>query len=108
MNIFVAKISSSTTEEDLQALFEEHGAVDTARVIMDRETGNSKCFAFVEMPDDAEAMNAINALNESEFKGRNIVVKQANPREDRGNRGGFRGGRRNFNREGGERRHRNY
>ena len=82
MNIFVAKLSSTTTSEDLQALFSEHGS--SAKVIMDRETGNSKCFGFVEMEDETEGFNAINALNETEFQGRKIVVKKARPREEGG------------------------
>ncbi|MGL5683949.1 MAG: RNA recognition motif domain-containing protein [Marinifilaceae bacterium] len=92
MNIFVAKISSTTTSEDLQSLFEGFGQVSSAKVIMDRETGNSKCFGFVDMADDAEGENAINALNETEFKGRKIVVKEARPKEegDRPRGGGFR------------------
>ena len=85
MNIFVTKISSATTRQDLEVLFREFGTVDSARIIIDRKTRKSKCFGFVEMPDDTEAMNAINALNETEFQGRRIVVKQANPREE-GNR----------------------
>ena len=84
MNIFVAKLSSTTTSEDLQALFSEHGSVSSAKVIMDRETGNSKCFGFVEMEDETEGFNAINALNETEFQGREIVVKKARPREEGG------------------------
>ena len=99
MNIFVAKLSSTTTSEDLQALFSEHGSVSSAKVIMDRETGNSKCFGFVEMEDETEGMNAINALNESEFQGRKIVVKKARPREEGENRG-----HRSFSPRGGERR----
>lgn len=86
MNIFVAKLSSSTTSEDLQALFAEHGEVASAKVIMDRDTGNSKCFGFVEMVDESEGFNAINALNESDFQGRKIVVKKARPREEGGER----------------------
>ena len=82
VNIFVAKLSSTTTSEDLQALFSEHGSVSSAKVIMDRETGNSKC--FVEMEDETEGFNAINALNETEFQGRKIVVKKARPREEGG------------------------
>lgn len=82
VNIFVAKMSSVTTSDDLAALFGEHGAVASAKVIMDRETGNSKCFGFVEMEDETEAMNAINALNDTEFQGRTIVVKKARPREE--------------------------
>ena len=82
VNIFVAKLSSTTTSEDLQALFSEHGSVSSAKVIMDKETGNSKCFGFVEMEDETEGFNAINALNETEFQGRKIVVKKARPREE--------------------------
>ena len=70
MNIFVAKMSSATTGDDLATLFGEFGTVSSAKVIMDKETGNSKCFGFVEMEDETEGMNAINALNESEFQGR--------------------------------------
>ncbi len=79
MNIFVAKLSSTTTSEDLRALFSEHGSVSSAKVIMDKETGNSKCFGFVEMEDETEGFNAINALNETEFQGRKIVVKRLDP-----------------------------
>ena len=84
VNIFVAKLSSTTTSEDLRALFSEHGSVSSAKVIMDKETGNSKCFGFVEMEDETEGFNAINALNETEFQGRKIVVKKARPREEGG------------------------
>ena len=77
MNIFVAKMSSATTGDDLATLFGEFGTVSSAKVIMDKETGNSKCFGFVEMEDETEGMNAINALNESEFQGRKIVVKKS-------------------------------
>ena len=80
MNIFVAKLSSTTTSEDLQALFSEHGSVSSAKVIMDRETGNSKCFGFVEMEDDQDAAKAINELNGSEFMGRQLVIKEALPK----------------------------
>ncbi len=82
VNIFVAKMSAATTGEDLEALFGEHGAVSSAKVIMDRETGNSKCFGFVEMENEAEGINAINALNETSFQGRTIVVKKARPKEE--------------------------
>ncbi|MEL6717116.1 MAG: RNA-binding protein [Bacteroidota bacterium] len=91
MNIFVAKLDYDTTSEDLQAAFEQFGAVDSAKVIMDRDTGRSKGFGFVEMSDDDEALNAIDALNDSEMHGRTIVVKKAEPRENRGG-GGRRGG----------------
>ncbi|MDE7374361.1 MAG: RNA-binding protein [Odoribacter sp.] len=84
MNIFVAKMSSVTSGDDLAVLFGEHGTVTSAKVIMDRETCNSKCFGFVEMEDETEGMNAINALNDTEFQGRKIVVKKARPREEGG------------------------
>lgn len=79
VNIFVAKLSSTTTSEDLQALFSEHGSVSSAKVIMDKETGNSKCFGFVEMEDETEGFNAINALNETEFQGRKSLWKRLDP-----------------------------
>jgi RNA recognition motif-containing protein len=87
MNIFVARLNYDTRESDLQYAFEEFGAVDSAKIIMDRGTGRSKGFGFVEMPDDEEARAAINALNEQDLDGRSIVVKEAEPR---GNRGGGR------------------
>jgi len=120
MNIFVAKLSSETTSEDLENLFAHYGEVAYAKVIFDRETGNSKRFGFVEMPNDPEAYEAISELNESELQGSTIVVKKSAPREggrddrrDGGNRGGgnrgggggYRrdGGNRDFNRDGGNR-----
>ncbi len=96
MNIFVARLSYDTTGDELQSLFEQFGDVDSAKVIMDRETGRSKGFGFVEMPNDAEALAAIADLNDSELDGRQIVVKKANP--PGGGGGGGRGG---FNRGGG-------
>ena len=83
MNLFVAKLSSSTTGDDLQELFSAHGEVTSAKVIIDRETGNSKGFGFVEMPNAEEAKAAIAALNETEVDGKEIVVKEANDREER-------------------------
>lgn len=83
MNIFAAKLNYDTTDETLQAAFEEFGEVDSAKVIMDKFTGRSKGFGFVEMANDAEARNAINALNDSELDGRTIVVKVAEPKGDR-------------------------
>ncbi|HLO45527.1 MAG TPA: hypothetical protein VK175_14410 [Leadbetterella sp.] len=83
MNIFAAKLNYDTTDETLQAAFEEFGDVDSAKVIMDKFTGRSKGFGFVEMPNDAEARNAINSLNDSELDGRTIVVKVAEPKGDR-------------------------
>ena len=82
MNIFVAKLSSETKSGDLQGLFETFGRVDSAKVIIDRDTNQSKGYGFVEMPDDTEAQAAIDQLNDSEFKGSRIVVKQARPRSE--------------------------
>lgn len=81
MNIFVAKLNYSTSPKDLENLFEQYGAVSSARVIRDKETGKSKGFGFVEMEDDNAAQNAINNLNEQTFMGRTIVVKPANPKD---------------------------
>ena len=105
MNIFVAKLNFDTRESSLQDAFEAFGAVDSVKIIMDKFTGRSKGFGFVEMPNDDEAMAAINELNDQEFDGRTIVVKKAEPRENRDNRGGGggynRGGGGGFNRGGG-------
>jgi len=94
MNIFIAKLSPKTTDETLQTLFQEYGEVETAKVVFDRDTGRSKCFGFVEMPNEREATEAIQDLDGVEFEGSAIVVKQARPRTERSNQGG---GRRSFN-----------
>lgn len=79
-----------TRESDLRTLFEGYGDVDTVKIIVDRDTGRSKGFGFVEMPDDEQAQSAIDALNDQEFDGRTIVVKKAEPRAPRNDRrGGF-------------------
>ena len=83
MNLFVAKLSPSTTGDDLEKIFSAFGEVASAKVIIDRETQNSKGFGFVEMPNDEEAEKAIADLNESELDGNQIVVKQANPQGSR-------------------------
>jgi len=82
MNIFVAKLSSNTTSEDLRTLFEEYGEVSSANVITDRVTGYSKKFGFVEMKDDNEAHKAIKELDSCEYDNSEIVVKQARPKEE--------------------------
>ena len=97
MNIFVAKLNFDTQEGDLQDAFEEYGQVDSVKIIMDKFTGKSKGFGFVEMPDDREGQAAIDGLNDQEFDGRTIVVKKAEPRESRGGGGGGGG----YNRGGG-------
>lgn len=83
MNIFVAKLNYDTSEDTLRQVFEEFGEVSSAKVVFDRDSGRSKGFGFVEMPNDDEANNAIDNLNDSELDGRTIVVKVARPREDR-------------------------
>jgi cold-inducible RNA-binding protein len=103
MNIFVAKLNFDTTSEDLQAAFDAFGEVSSAKVIMDRETGRSKGFGFVEMPNDQEGNNAIENLDGTELDGREIVVKKARPKEEGSGRGGFNrgGGGGGYNRGGG-------
>ena len=80
MNIFVAKLNYQTQEDDLRELFENYGAVDSVKIIWDREKQQSKGFGFVEMPVEEEGSRAISELNDSEFDGRNIVVKRSEAR----------------------------
>ncbi|MDP4269719.1 MAG: RNA-binding protein [Bacteroidota bacterium] len=116
MNIFVAKLSFGVNDEDLNELFAEYGEVSSARVIMDKMTGKSKGFGFVEMSDDEAAKKAISELDGCEYDGRVIAVSEARPREERpagerrgggyggGNRGGgFGGGNRGGGYGGGSR-----
>lgn len=83
MNIFVSKLSWGTTSDALGQLFSEYGEVSSANVITDRETGRSRGFGFVEMPNESEATAAIEALDNVEFQGRTITVNVARPRESR-------------------------
>ena len=83
MNIFVGNLAFSTTDHDLRQLFEPFGVVDEIRVIMDRDTGRSKGFGFVEMPESAAAKSAIQGLNGKELDGRALTVNEAKPREPR-------------------------
>ena len=92
MNIFVAKLDYNTSEETVRGLFENYGTVSSVKIIMDKFTGRSKGFGFVEMDNDDEGNNAINNLNDSMVDGRNIVVKESQPREKRDFRGGGGGG----------------
>lgn len=80
MNIYVGNLSYDMSEEDLRNSFEDHGAVESAKIIMDRESGRSKGFGFVEMPDDSEAAAAIQELNEAMVNGRPLRVNEAKPR----------------------------
>ncbi len=88
--IFVGNLSFSTTEAELRQWFEPHGSVESATVVTDRDTGRSRGFAFVEMPNDSEAEAAITALNGSDAGGRALTVNEARPKAERG--GGSRGG----------------
>ena len=83
MNIFVGNLAFSTTDHDLRQLFESYGAVDKINVITDRDTGRSKGFGFVEMPDSAAVKAAIQGLNGKELAGRALTVNEAKPREPR-------------------------
>ncbi len=86
MNIYVGNVSYRMTEDELRAAFEAYGVVESARIITDRETGRSKGFAFVEMPQKEEALAAIESLNGSELGGREVTVNEARPRAERGPR----------------------
>ncbi|MGH7171075.1 MAG: RNA recognition motif domain-containing protein [Gemmataceae bacterium] len=92
--IYVGNLAYGVSSSDLQQMFEPYGTVQSAQVIMDRDTGRSKGFGFVEMDGDAEAQAAIAALNGKEMDGRTLTVNEARPREESGGgRGGFGGGR---------------
>ena len=94
MDIYVGNLPYSTTDDDLKSLFAAHGEVASARVVIDRATGQSKGFGFVEMTDRTQAQQAIEALNGYDIEGRKLRVNesQPKPREERGDRGGGGGG----------------
>jgi len=92
MNIYVGNLAYSTTEDDLRQAFGQYGTVTSVNIIMDRETGRSRGFAFVEMADATEGKAAIEGLNLQDLGGRALTVNEARPREDRGGRGGRGGG----------------
>jgi|JI81AbrownRNA_FD_contig_31_2192501_length_453_multi_7_in_0_out_0_1 RNA recognition motif-containing protein len=103
MNIFVSGLNYSLTSEELSELFAQYGSVSSAKVIMDKMTGRSRGFGFVEMSNDEEGRNAVSALDQSDIKGRKINVKEAEDRPQRsggdrpqrsfgGDRGGSRDG----------------
>ena len=79
MNIYVANINFRAREEDLKELFKQYGEVSSVKIVTDRDTGRSRGFGFVEMPNDAEAKQAIAQLNGFEFNQRNLVVNEARP-----------------------------
>jgi RNA recognition motif-containing protein len=89
--LYVGNLAYSVRDEDLQQAFAQFGTVSSAKVMMDRDTGRSKGFGFVEMGSDAEAQSAINGMNGQALDGRALVVNEARPREERP--GGFGGGR---------------
>jgi RNA recognition motif-containing protein len=99
--LYVGNLSYTVNNSDLEAMFAGHGTVESANVIMDRDSGRSKGFGFVEMGTDQQAKAAISALHGKDFDGRDLTVNEARPREERsgssgggGGRGGFDGGRR--------------
>ena len=92
MNIYVGNLSYDTTEDGLRELFEQYGQVESVSVIKDRQTGRSRGFAFVIMPDDAEAQKAIEEANGQELGGRTLKVNQAREKSSDGGRGRGRGG----------------
>ena len=83
MNIYVGNLPYSTERDELRAVFEQYGEVSSARVVTDRETGRSRGYGFVEMPNAEQAQAAIEALNGKEIGGRKAVVNEARPREER-------------------------
>ncbi|ADC63677.1 RNA recognition motif domain-containing protein [Allochromatium vinosum] len=93
MNIYVGNLAYSVTQDDLREAFGAYGNVESANLITDKFTGDSKGFAFVEMPSNSEADAAIKGLNETPLKGRPLRVNQAKPRSDRPSRSGGGGSR---------------
>jgi cold-inducible RNA-binding protein len=100
-NIYVGNISFQTTEQDLDAAFSAYGQVDRVQIVKDRDTGQSRGFAFVEMPNNAEADKAMEALNGADVSGRTLTVNEARAREPRTGGGGGYGGGGGGNRFGG-------
>ncbi len=106
MNIYVGNLSFDTAEDDLRQAFAAHGEVSSVNIIVDKFSGRSRGFGFVEMPDKGQAEAAIAALNDSELQGMTLRVSEARPRTDRGGGGGgqrrggggggYRGGGRNW------------
>lgn len=92
MKIYVGNLPFSIDDAALEELFKQHGQVDSAKVISDRDTGRSRGFGFVEMEDDEEANKAIEAVNGTEMEGRTLTVNKAKPKAKRERRGGGGGG----------------
>jgi cold-inducible RNA-binding protein len=89
-NVFVGNLSFGTSEQDIRSLFEAHGTVDRVNIVTDRDSGQPRGFAFVEMTNDAEGNNAIDAINGREVGGRALTVNEARPKTSGGGRGGSR------------------
>jgi len=101
-NIYVGNLSFDATEDQVRALFEAYGAVEKVSIITDRDTGQPRGFAFVEMTDDEAATKAMDGLNGTALGGRNLTVNEARPKADRGGRReGFGGGRGGYGGRGG-------
>ncbi|MDR1331762.1 MAG: RNA-binding protein [Tannerella sp.] len=81
MNIYIGNLNYRVREDDLKKTLEEYGEVESVRLIKDRDTGRSKGFAFAEVPDDEEARSMIRELNETDYQGRQMVVKEAMPKK---------------------------
>ena len=92
MNIYVGNLPYETTQEEIRQTFEAYGAVESVNIIQDRETGRSKGFGFVVMPDSSQGQAAIAALNDKDAGGRKMKVNEARPRTDAPRGGGFGGG----------------
>lgn len=103
-NIFVGNLSFGTTEDSLRSMFQSYGTVDRVNIVTDRDSGQPRGFAFIEMSVDSEGENAINALNGTDLDGRSLNVNEARPKTagggggGGGNRGGGGGGQRRGNR----------
>ncbi|MCH8123323.1 MAG: RNA-binding protein [Bacteroidetes bacterium] len=87
MNIYVGNLPHATSDSELKDAFGQYGSVDSAKIITDRETGRSRGFGFVEMPDDGDAAKAVQELNGQDFDGRPLTVNEARPRERRSGSG---------------------
>ena len=90
MNIYIGNLAYSVTEAELEEAFAQYGEVTSAKLILDKFSGQSKGFGFVEMADEQDARNAIEQINGSAIKGRNVKVNEARPREDKPRSGGGR------------------
>lgn len=99
--LYVGNLAYSVTDSELEQMFAAHGTVQSAQVIMDRDTGRSKGFGFVEMGNDSEAQKAIQAMNGKDTGGRSLTVNEAKPKTEGGGRGGAGGGRGGYGGGGG-------